>query len=137
MITATLLSLCLHGVCWFIAAHLLRDGEALANTQRQMVLALFWMVGSIAIWRVAPPASRLHAYITAMACALFVSLLGSGVVLIKLIFLEKYEPNGNFLSAVGMLGGVVMLGYFGCALCSAALLQGLALTRTRNEAKAA
>jgi hypothetical protein len=136
MITAAFFSLCLHGVCWFIAKQLLGDEEALANTQRQMVLGLFWMIGALAIWRVVPPPSRLHAYMIAIVCAVFVSLLGSLVVLIKLAFIDRYELNGNFMSSFAMLGGLVMLAHFLSALPSAALLQGVALTRPSSTAKA-
>ncbi len=131
MITAAFVSLCLHGALWFTAKHILGDEEALANTQRQMVLGLFWMVGSLAIWRVVPPPSRLHAYMTAMVCAFFVSFLGSVVVLIKLIVFDGYEFNGKFLSSFAMLGGLVMLAHFLSALPSAAVLQGVALTRPK------
>lgn len=136
MITAAFFSLILHGVCWFVAKLLWGDDEALANTQRQMVLALGWMVCALAMWRMAPPPTRLHAYVTAMVCALFLSVLGSVAALLKLLFVDGASLNGKFLSSFAMLGGLVMVAHFLSALPSAALLQGLALTRRQDDKKA-
>jgi hypothetical protein len=85
------------------------------------------------MWRISPPPSRLHAYVTAMVCALFLSFLGSLAALLKLIFVDGAGLNSKFLSSFAMLGGLVMLAHFLSALPSAALLQGVALTRKKAE----
>ncbi len=133
MITSAFLSLLLHGICWFLAKKIWGDDEALANSQRQMMLALGWMVCALAMWRISPPPSRLHAYVTAMVCALFLSVLGSVAALLKLVFVDQAPLNGKFLSSFAMLGGIVMLAHFMSALPSAALLQGIALTRKKAD----
>ncbi len=127
MIISALVALCLHGVCWFVTRWLGSDPQALAETQRQMGIALAWMVGALALWRLSPPPSRLHAILVVMLCALFVTCLGSAGALAT--YFARGMVSDNLLSSFAMFGGLMILGQLALAIPSAVVLQALALTR--------
>ena len=127
MITGALAGLCLHGACWYFARVIAADPEAVGETQRQMGIALAWMVGALALWRISPPASRLHAVLSILVCALFVTCLGSVGALAT--WVAKGQINGELLSSFAVFGGLMVLGQLMLAIPSAVLLQAVALTR--------
>ncbi|WP_443748658.1 hypothetical protein [Asticcacaulis solisilvae] len=131
MIASTLAAMLLHGLCWFIVQIVIGTQDAIGDTQRQMVLALAWLVGSLALWRLRPPPSRLHAILTVLVCALFVTVLGSLAALIKLMVLEHADMSAGLLQSFGMLGGLLVLAHLAMAIPSAILLQQVALTRPK------
>ena len=67
MAIAGVAALCLHGLCWLGAIMLNGHSTAAAEVQRQVMLALFWMIGTLIIWKIAPSPSRLHAVMTVLA----------------------------------------------------------------------
>ena len=127
MITAVLSALTLHGAAWFITRLLAGDAGALAETQRQMVIALTWMVGALVLWCISPPPSRLHAILLVLACALFVTLLGSVGALAT--YFARGMVDNKLLSSFAMFGGLMMLGQLALSIPSAIVLQAVALTR--------
>ena len=130
MILAAVAALCLHGLCWYVTRLLLGDGpEALAETQRQMCLALAWMVGALIIWKMALPASRLHAVLTVLTCALFLTVLGSAAAFLKLLFVDHAVLSGKLVSSFLMLGGLLVVAQLVLAIPSAILLQAVGLRR--------
>lgn len=130
MLIALAAALCLHGFEWFLQASLLplEDGGAFAVTQRQVVLALFWMGGALALWNLAPPPSRLHAVMMALLCVLFVSVMGS-VFVVAGHALRGAAMEADLLSSFAIYGGLLVLAQLVLAVPTAVLLQGLALSR--------
>lgn len=131
MIASALAAMILHGLCWFAVQIVIGTSDAFGDTQRQMVLALAWMVGSLALWRLRPPPSRLHAVFTVLLCALFVTGLGSLAALVKLTVLEHADMSAGLLQSFGMLGGLLVLAHLALAIPSAIVLQLIALTRPK------
>jgi hypothetical protein len=129
-ITAVLLALVLHGIMWFVVRLVFGDSEAVSAAQGQMILALMWMIGAIAIWWINLPPSRLHAVLMVLGCALFVTMLGSGVALIKFILLDGTRATQELLSSFLIWGGLMVLAQIVLAVPSAILLQMVALKRT-------
>ncbi|MBW8880643.1 MAG: hypothetical protein JF615_04220 [Asticcacaulis sp.] len=129
MLLAGLAALCLHGIIWFVARKVFGDDDAVGETQRQMVLAVFWIIGAVILWRISMPPSRLHATFGVLTCALFVTVLGSGAALIKLLTVEGAEPTQDLLTTFAMLSLVLVLAQMVVAVPTALLLQGLALSR--------
>ena len=130
MLLSGVAALCLHGGLWFIAWSVFGgDGEALSETQRQMVLALFWIVCAIVLWKINLPPSRLHAILGVLTCVLFVTVLGSVAALVKLILVDKAEMTKELLSSFGLLSGLLFLAQMALAVPTALLLQGVALSR--------
>ena len=127
MITAALSALCLHGACWFVARLVFADPQAIAETQRQMGIALAWMVGSLALWRISAPPSRLHAILTTLLCALFVTGLGSVGALAT--WSARGQLTHELLSSFALYGGLMLLSQLALAIPSTVLLQAVALTR--------
>ncbi len=131
MIVAALAAMLLHGACWFIVQIVIGTSDAIGDTQRQMILALAWMVGSLALWRLRPPPSRLHAILTVLACALFVTVLGSVAALVKLAVLEHADMSAGLLQSFGLLGGLLVLAHMALAIPSGIVLQLVALARPK------
>jgi hypothetical protein len=129
-ITAVFLALVLHGIMWFVVRLVFGDSEAVSAAQGQMILALMWMIGAIAIWWINLPPSRLHAVLMVLGCALFVTMLGSGVALIKFILLDGTRATQELLSSFLIWGGLMVLAQIVLAVPSAILLQMVALKRT-------
>ena len=127
LITAALAALCLHGACWYAVRLLNGDPGAVGETQRQMGIALAWMVGALALWRIAPPPSRLHAILSVMVCALFVTCLGSVGALAT--WFARGQVTHELLTSFAIFGGLMVLAQLALALPSAVLLQAVALTR--------
>ncbi len=127
MVTAALAALCLHGACWFVTRLIAADPEAVGETQRQMGIALAWMVGSLALWRIATPPSRLHAILIILVCAVFVTGLGSVGALAT--WTARGQLTHELLSSFAVYGGLMMLGQLALAIPGAVLLQAIALTR--------
>ena len=131
MILAAVIALCLHGLCWYATRTLMGDGpEALAETQRQMCLALAWMVCALVMWKISLPPSRLHAVLTVLTCALFLTVLGSAAAFIKLVLVDHAVVNGKLISSFLTLGGLLVVAQLVLSIPSAILLQAVALRRT-------
>lgn len=133
MIAAAFFALCLHGLCTFVIQLLTGNADAAGEAQRQMVLAIAWMTGSLILWRLRPPASRLHALLTAMACAVFVAFAGTVVRFIT-VLIGGAAISKQLLLSYSLLSAVVFIGYFVAAVLSSLLLQGIALTRPKADA---
>ncbi|MBW8732783.1 MAG: hypothetical protein JF571_00465 [Asticcacaulis sp.] len=130
MLASVLGALCLHGVCWFTVRIFTGDLDPIGETQRQMTFALGWMVGSVAIWRVTPPSSRLRAWSIALLCAVFVTLLGNVGALLR--FAQGgVQFNSGFLTAFGVYRGLKGLGEIALGIPSAIVLQLVALARPK------
>ncbi len=130
MIIAGIAALCLHGIAWFATRVLAGDGAAAwGETQRQMALAIAWMVCALVLWMINPPVSRLHATLSVLLCALFVILLGSAAALVKIVYVEGAQLSSRLLSSFGLLGGILMLSQLALAVPSAIALQMVALVR--------
>ena len=131
LVLAAVIALCLHGLCWYVTRLLMGDGaEALAETQRQMCLALAWMVCALIMWKISLPPSRLHAVLTVLTCALFLALLGSGAAFIKLVVVDHAMVNEKLISSFLVLGGLLVAAQLVLSVPSAILLQAVALRRT-------
>ena len=133
MIAAAFFALCLHGLCTFLIQLLTGSQDAVGEAQRQMVLAIAWMTGSLIIWRLTPPPSRLHAVLIAMACAVFVAFAGTVVRFVS-VLIGGAVISKQLLFSYSLLSAVVFIGYFIAAALSALLLQGIALTRPKPDA---
>ncbi len=127
MLLAALAALVLHGASWFIVRIISGDPLPLAETQRQMGIALAWMVGALALWRIGVPATRLHAIISVLVCALFVTVLGSFGALAT--WFAHGMMTHNLLTTFALYGGLMVLGQLALAIPSAVVLQAAALTR--------
>jgi len=131
MIGSALAAMVVHGLCWFVVQMFAGTDDAIGDTQRQMVLALAWLVGSLALWRLRPPPSRLHAILTVLACALFVTGLGSLAALVRLAVLEHADMSARLLQSFGLFGGLLVLAHLVLAMPAAIVLQAVALTRPK------
>ncbi len=130
MIIAVIAALCLHGLCWLMGRLFAGDMQgAFVETQRQMALALAWMIGVMFMWKINPPASRLHAVMNIMMCVLFVCALGSAVAIAKNVIAAPSAVRSNLL--VFGVPIALAVAQMILAIPSAMLLQGLALTRAR------
>jgi len=129
MVLAGVAALCLHGFCWFSARALWGDADAAGETQRQMTLALFWVICTLIAWKLRPPPTRLHATLGVLTYALCLTLLGSGVALIKLAFLDRMPLGPDLLKAFSLLSVMMILTHMCLAVPSAILLQAVALKR--------
>ena len=131
MIGSALAAMVVHGLCWFVVQMFAGTSDAIGDTQRQMVLALAWLVGALALWRLRPPPSRLHAMMTVLACALFVTGLGSLAALLKLTVLEHADMSARLLQSFGLFGGLLVLAHLAMAIPASIVLQAVALTRPK------
>ena len=129
-ITAVFAALVLHGIMWFVARVLFGDSQAVSAAQGQMILALMWMIGAIAMWWINPPPSRLHAILLVLGCALFVTVLGSAVAFFKFILLDGGQATQQLFSSFILFGGLMILAQIALAVPSAILLQMVALKRS-------
>ena len=129
MIISAIAALCLHGFCWFVTRLLWGDPNAVEETQRQMTLALTWMVCVLVMWKISLPPSRLHATLGVLMYALFVVTLGTAAALIKLVFVDGYGWGAELLKTFSMVGIMLFLTQMSLAVPSAILLQALALKR--------
>lgn len=129
-ITAVFVALVLHGLMWFVARLVFGDSQAVSAAQGQMILALMWMIGAIAMWWINPPPSRLHAVLLVLGCALFVTVLGSAVAFIKFTVLDGGQATQELFSSFILFGGLMILAQIVLAIPSAILLQTVALKRT-------
>jgi hypothetical protein len=129
-ITAVFAALVLHGIMWFAARLLFGDNQAVSAAQGQMILALMWMIGAIAIWWIKLPPSRLHAVLLVMGCALFVTVLGSVVAFMKYTVIDGGQATQELFSSFIIFGGLMVLAQIALAVPSAILLQMVALKRS-------
>ena len=129
MFIAGVAALCLHGLCWFAARVLWGDAHAAEETQRQVTLALFWMVSTLIAWKLSPPPSRLHATLGVLMYALFLILLGSVAALIKLAFIDRMPLDAQLMKSFALLSLMMILTHMCLAVPSAILLQAVALKR--------
>ncbi|HTN40580.1 MAG TPA: hypothetical protein VLZ84_05470 [Asticcacaulis sp.] len=129
MLIAGVAALCLHGLCWFVARVLWGDAHAVEETQRQVTLALFWMVCTLIAWKLSPPPSRLHATLGVLMYALFLILLGSVAALIKLAFIDRMPLDAQLMKSFSLLSLMMILTHMCLAVPSAILLQAVALKR--------
>jgi hypothetical protein len=130
MVIAGVAALCLHGFCWFVVRVLWGDVHAIDETQRQVTLALFWMVCTLIAWKLKPPPSRLHAALSVLMYALFLILLGSVAALIKLAFIDRMPLDAQLLKSFSLLSIMMVLTHMCLAVPSAILLQAVALKRS-------
>jgi hypothetical protein len=130
MVIAGVAALCLHGFCWFVVRVLWGDVHAADETQRQVTLALFWMVCTLIAWKLKPPPSRLHAALSVLMYALFLILLGSVAALIKLAFIDRMPLDAQLLKSFSLLSVMMVLTHMCLAVPSAILLQAVALKRS-------
>jgi hypothetical protein len=130
MVIAGVAALCLHGFCWFVVRVLWGDVHAADETQRQVTLALFWMVCTLFAWKLKPPPSRLHAALSVLMYALFLILLGSVAALIKLAFIDRMPLDAQLLKSFSLLSVMMVLTHMCLAVPSAILLQAVALKRS-------
>jgi hypothetical protein len=130
MVIAGVTALCLHGFCWFVVRVLWGDVHAIDETQRQVTLALFWMVCTLIAWKLKPPPSRLHAALSVLMYALFLILLGSVAALIKLAFIDRMPLDAQLLKSFSLLSVMMVLTHMCLAVPSAILLQAVALKRS-------
>ncbi|WP_303828730.1 hypothetical protein [Asticcacaulis taihuensis] len=128
MAIAGVAALCLHGLCWLGAIMLNGHSGAFAEVQRQVMLALFWMIGTLIIWKIAPSPSRLHAVMTVLACALFVCGIGSVFAIANLVFIQHYNLN-SVMKTLGLASLLLLLMQLCLAVPSAILLQAIAMKR--------
>ena len=129
LITAAAAALCLHGAAWFAAWSVFGDGGAWQETQRQMVLACFWIGCTLVMWKINLPPSRLHATLNVLTCALFVTVLGSAAALVKLLVVDRAAPTKDLMQTFALLSGLLLLAQLSLAVPTSILLQGTALTR--------
>ena len=129
MVIAGVAALCLHGFCWFVVRVLWGDANAADETQRQVTLALFWMICTLIAWKLSPPPTRLHATLAVLMYALFLILLGSLAALIKLAFIDKMPLDAQLLKSFSLLSIMMFLTHMCLAVPSAILLQAVALKR--------
>ncbi len=129
MIIAGVAALCLHGLCWFVVRALWRDADVIDETQRQVTLALFWMICTLIAWKLSPPPSRLHATLGVLMYALFLILLGSVAALIKLAFIDRVPLDGQLMKSFLLISIMMILSHMCLAVPSAILLQAVALKR--------
>ena len=129
MVIAGVAGLCLHGLCWFVVRVLWGDANAADETQRQMTLALFWMVCTLIAWKLSPPPSRLHATLAVLMYALFLILLGSAAALFKLVFIDRMALDSQLIKSFSLLSVMMILTHMCLAVPSAIMLQAVALKR--------
>jgi len=129
MLTAAALALCVHGLCWYLLRRIMGDSDALVETQRQMWLALGWMVCALILWKMSPPPSRLHAVMSGLTCSLFLAVLGSAAAFLKLVLVDHAVIDGRLLSSFLTLGGLLVVAQVALSLPSAIVLQAVALKR--------
>jgi hypothetical protein len=130
MVIAGVAALCLHGFCWFVVRVLWGDAHAIDETQRQVTLALFWMVCTLIAWKLKLPPTRLHATLSVLMYALFLILLGSVAALIKLAFIDRMPLDAPLLKSFSLLSIMMVLTHMCLAVPSAILLQAVALKRS-------
>jgi hypothetical protein len=130
MVIAGVAALCLHGFCWFVVRVLWGDANAIDETQRQVTLALFWMVCTLIAWKLKLPPTRLHATLSVLMYALFLILLGSVAALIKLAFIDRMPLDAPLLKSFSLLSIMMVLTHMCLAVPSAILLQAVALKRS-------
>ncbi|MFT4090591.1 MAG: hypothetical protein QM645_07660 [Asticcacaulis sp.] len=135
IVTGLLGALSLHGLAWFFSrVYAVPLAEALHETQRQVMLALFWMVCAIALWSMHPPKSRLTALFHIMACAFVVCFLGSGVAFFNWMVSQNVAFDGQNLLIFSGYALLMILGQLFLALPSATLLQQIVLAPARQKA---
>ncbi|WP_157138692.1 hypothetical protein [Asticcacaulis biprosthecium] len=128
MILSAVAALCLHGAQWFLTSSLMGNEDALGETQRQMVLAAFWVVATLVLWKISFPPSRLHALLMALCGALFITMAGNVAALVNYM-IKGVTLTQELVSAFALYRGVKGLGELVLSIPTAVLLQGLALSR--------
>ncbi|MDC7682830.1 hypothetical protein PQU92_06055 [Asticcacaulis sp. BYS171W] len=122
-----------HAVAWFVArATVLPVPEALHETQRQVMLALFWMVCVSALWMIQAPKSRLKALLHVLGCAFFVCLLGSIVAFTNWMVAQNVGFDLTNLTTFSFYALLMILGQMFLSLPSAALFQQVLLAPQRE-----
>lgn len=135
IITGLIGALSLHGLAWFFSrAFAASPAEAFMETQRQVILALFWMVCAIALWMMHPPKGRMTALFQIMACAFVVCLLGSAVAFFNWMIAQNVPFDATNLLVFSWYALLMMLGQLFLALPSATLLQQIVLAPDRPKA---
>lgn len=134
IVTGLIGALALHALVWFLTrAFALAWPEALQETLRQALLAVFWMVCPIALWSMQLPKSRLSALLHIMTCAFVVCLLGSAVAFVNWMVSENIGFHTDNLLPFSAYALLMMLGQLSLAMPSAALLQQVLLTPARGK----
>lgn len=131
IVTALIGAGSVHAIAWFVGrvAASAELGDALMETQRQVILALFWMVCATAIWMIRPPKSRFSALLHVLGCAFFVCFLGSMVAFVNWMVGENIGFNIDNLTTFSLYALLMILAQLVLAVPSAALLQQIMLTR--------
>lgn len=132
MVVAGAAALCLHGLCWFVVRALQQDAGVIDETQRQVTLALFWMICTLIAWKLKAPPTRLHATLGVLMYALCLTLLGSLAALIKLAFIDKVPLEAHLMRSFLLISIMMILTHMCLAVPSAILLQAVALKRRQE-----
>ena len=77
---------------------------------RQWVLGLSWIIPSLCLWAIFPPASRLRAFATAFGLALLVAVIGSVAAFVTLKHTYHFDKNQEFDTTFSRLSFLMILG---------------------------
>lgn len=133
MLTGVLVTLCFHGVLWWLFSGLVSLNEPVRQSRQVMISALFWMIGTLAWWKYRLPQSRLHAVFSVLGCVLLVALVGTVFAFLALVF-RGVIFDRQVTTTFSLLSGVLLVAQLILAVPSAVVLQALVLRRRRPEA---
>lgn len=104
-------ALLVHGLCWMSITGLLSDPRtAVAETSRQVGLALCWVVASIFLWSVQNPKSRFKAVLMTLGCVLFIGAVGTlGVLFSRFQNANDYSAGVHAVVLLSVLLGQTLL----------------------------
>ncbi len=133
MLTGVLVTLCLHGLLWWVFSGIVSLNEPVRQSRQVMISALFWMIGALAWWKYRLPQSRLHAVMSVLGCVLLVAIVGTVFAFLALVF-RGVVFDHQVTTTFSLLGGVLLIAQLILALPSSLVLQGLVLRRRAPEA---
>ncbi|WAC48168.1 hypothetical protein OVA03_15965 [Asticcacaulis sp. SL142] len=131
MVTSLIGAMVLHGCVWFFARLLAPQGaDAVVETQRQIGLGFFWMVGALALWSLKVPKSRLKAVVMGLTCAGLIGLLGSALAFGQFLLHHKVPATSHNLIPFAGFSLLMVVAQLVLAIPAAITLQQIALKRT-------
>jgi hypothetical protein len=131
MVTSLIGAMVLHGGVWFFARLLAPQGaDAVVETQRQIGLGFFWMVGALALWSLKVPKSRLKATLSGLTCAGLIGLLGSALAFGQFLMHHKVPATSHNLIPFAGFSLLMVVAQLVLAIPAAIALQQIALKRT-------
>ncbi len=86
MLGGIAVTLCLFGVLWFVFSGIINLDQPVSQSRIVMVSGLSWMVCATVWWHMKAPQSRLHAVFTVLLTAFAVSLAGTVISFMGLLF---------------------------------------------------